>query len=234
MKDCVRCGASNDDTAAFCRSCGNRFRGEDETDARAGGPVAPPPGGPVPPPPRGAIPPPPGPPPRGEALPPPGPPQPPPYPPRGTPKGFPSGFGFYEGPPPEGPDVYAGFWIRFLALMIDACIVGFIFFPVRFFTGSWTTVAIVAGASTFAYFVALFAYLIILTGYRGQTFGKMAMRLKVYKQDMTPVDYGTAAAREFSKILSALILCIGFIMAGTDERKRALHDRIAGTYVVKY
>ena len=73
-----------------------------------------------------------------------------------------------------------------------------------------------------------------MTGWRGQTVGKMAMRLMVVNQDLAPVDYGTSAAREFSKILSAIILYIGFIMAGFDAQKRALHDRIAKTYVVKY
>jgi uncharacterized RDD family membrane protein YckC len=38
--------------------------------------------------------------------------------------------------------------------------------------------------------------------------------------------------RYFSKIVSAIILLIGFIIAGFDSKKQALHDKIASTYVV--
>jgi uncharacterized RDD family membrane protein YckC len=36
------------------------------------------------------------------------------------------------------------------------------------------------------------------------------------------------------RVLSALIFGAGFIMAAFTERKRGLHDMIAGTYVVKH
>ena len=77
-----------------------------------------------------------------------------------------------------------------------------------------------------------YAYYIIMTGRYQATLGKMALGLRVVKTDFTPVGYGTATLREFAKILSALILYIGYIMAGFDAHKQALHDKIASTYVI--
>jgi uncharacterized RDD family membrane protein YckC len=61
----------------------------------------------------------------------------------------------------------------------------------------------------------------------------MALKLRVVRADGSPVGYGLAAGRYLSKILSALILLIGYIMAAFDEQKRALHDRICDTRVVR-
>lgn len=147
---------------------------------------------------------------------------------------MPGGFGYSPEGPPEGPIVYAGFWIRFVAILIDGFVVGAVFaFPFRLY-GRGRVFAVIAAFAMLLYVAAWFVYFILMTGYKGQTLGKMVMRLKVYNQDFTKVTLATAAAREFSKILSALILFIGFIMAGFDERKQALHDKIANTYVIKY
>jgi uncharacterized RDD family membrane protein YckC len=77
------------------------------------------------------------------------------------------------------------------------------------------------------------AYEVYFIGSTGATPGKMALKLKVIRADGAPVDYGLALGRYFAKILSALILLIGYIMAGFDEQKRALHDRICDTRVVR-
>ena len=48
-----------------------------------------------------------------------------------------------------------------------------------------------------------------------------------------PISFGRATGRHFGKIISALTLLIGYIMAGFTEKKQALHDMIAGCLVVK-
>jgi uncharacterized RDD family membrane protein YckC len=63
--------------------------------------------------------------------------------------------------------------------------------------------------------------------------GKMALNLKVVRPDGSPLSLGRAFARYFAKVLSGLILGIGFIMAGFDSQKRALHDRLCDTRVIK-
>jgi uncharacterized RDD family membrane protein YckC len=61
--------------------------------------------------------------------------------------------------------------------------------------------------------------------------GKMAMRLKVTDLDGSPISFGRATARYFSKYLSLVAFGIGYLMVGFDEQKQGLHDRIAGTLV---
>ena len=59
----------------------------------------------------------------------------------------------------------------------------------------------------------------------------MAVGIKVGDQNGEQISFGNALGRYFSKILSALILLIGFMMVGWDEKKQGLHDKIAGTFV---
>jgi uncharacterized RDD family membrane protein YckC len=65
------------------------------------------------------------------------------------------------------------------------------------------------------------------------TLGKMALGLKVTDTEGRQISFARASGRHFAKILSGMILLIGYIMAGFTERKQALHDVIAGTLVVR-
>ena len=76
------------------------------------------------------------------------------------------------------------------------------------------------------------AFEIFFIGKYGATPGKMLMKIKVVTPDGGPVSYGRATGRYFAKMLSAIILYIGFLMAFWDEEKRALHERICNTRVV--
>ena len=64
------------------------------------------------------------------------------------------------------------------------------------------------------------------------TLGKMALGIKVTDLNGNRIGFGKATGRFFGKILSGIILDIGFIMAGFTEKKQGLHDMIAGTLVV--
>jgi uncharacterized RDD family membrane protein YckC len=83
--------------------------------------------------------------------------------------------------------------------------------------------------------VGLVYYVYIPPRWDGKTVGKSAMNIHIVKADGSPVTHGTMFLRDFiGKFLSALIFMIGYIMAFFDDEKRALHDRIASTRVVKY
>jgi uncharacterized RDD family membrane protein YckC len=136
---------------------------------------------------------------------------------------------------------YAGFWIRFGALAIDAFILWifnlFLFIPI----------GILMPKSSDDPFVFLsFMPLIILLQYAipavydtwfvgryGATPGKMACGLEVVVEDGSRLSYLRALGRHFAKWLSSMILAIGFIMAAFDDEKRTLHDRICETRVVR-
>ena len=59
------------------------------------------------------------------------------------------------------------------------------------------------------------------------------MALKVTDLSGDRIGFGKANARYWSKILSTLILYIGYIMVGCTERKQGLHDIIARALVIK-
>jgi uncharacterized RDD family membrane protein YckC len=129
---------------------------------------------------------------------------------------------------------YAGFWIRFLAYLLDVIILQVFLYLfgmiLGMVLGGADTVQLIA---TVVSFVLALGYEIFFIGKYGATPGKMALKLRVVRADGSPVGYGLAAGRYLSKILSALILLIGYIMAAFDEQKRALHDRICDTRVVR-
>jgi uncharacterized RDD family membrane protein YckC len=141
--------------------------------------------------------------------------------------------------------LYAGFWIRFLAYFIDGVILGAanMAIALAFGLGFGGFNAAQAAPSPLAILSMTLPSLIGLAlgvtyetwfiGKFGATPGKMTCGLKVVRPDESPVTYGRACGRCFAKILSAFILYIGFIMAGYDEEKRGLHDRICDTRVVR-
>ncbi|HWB62034.1 MAG TPA: RDD family protein [Chitinophagales bacterium] len=65
------------------------------------------------------------------------------------------------------------------------------------------------------------------------TLGKIVFGLKVVDKNNNPVDFSKALLRNLSKILSGLVLGIGYVMIIFDERKQGLHDKIADTFVVR-
>lgn len=139
--------------------------------------------------------------------------------------------------------VYAGFWMRFLAKVIDNMILQFvvsilqIFFGIfigstNFFGSSHTAVFMFMG---FAYLFAILisaSYSIFFNGKYSATPGKMILKLKIVTVDGQNLTYGKAAGRFFGEILSGFVLSIGYIIAAFDEEKRTLHDRICNTRVI--
>jgi len=147
-------------------------------------------------------------------------------------------FQEYSQPP------YAGFWLRFLAYLIDSILLSLVFCPLGIGFGF---VAASAGISSnspemnlvnaFMNIVSLIAgwiYFGLLESSSWQaTIGKKLLNLKVTDMNGYRLSFGNATGRYFAKILSGLICFIGFFMAGFTERKQGLHDMVANTLVVK-
>ena len=70
------------------------------------------------------------------------------------------------------------------------------------------------------------------SGAHQATIGKRMMGLRVFDMNGQRISFGRASGRYFAKILSALILLIGFVMIAFTARKQGLHDMIAGTVVL--
>ncbi len=142
---------------------------------------------------------------------------------------------------------YGGFWIRFLAAFIDGIIIEAVVIPVSFVLGAMVGAAgsAAGGANQMAMqmtaamlgaCVGIFANVLYFTflesSSKQATLGKMILGLKVTDHSYQRISVGRALGRTLSKYISALILLIGYIMAGFTDRKQALHDMIAGTYVI--
>jgi len=75
-------------------------------------------------------------------------------------------------------------------------------------------------------------YALMESSGRQATLGKMALGIKVVDRQGGRISFARATGRYFAKILSGLILMIGYLMAGFTSRKQALHDMVAGCLVV--
>ena len=132
---------------------------------------------------------------------------------------------------------YGGFWIRLVAYIIDAILLGILggvlasIFGIPLMQTDWEhydpTLNLVSFAIGWLYFALL------ESSERGATVGKMAMGLRVVTSDFQRLSFMNATGRYFAKILSAIILGIGFLMIAFTDRKRGLHDMIADTLVIK-
>jgi uncharacterized RDD family membrane protein YckC len=130
----------------------------------------------------------------------------------------------------NGTSLYAGFWRRVAAVLLDGLIIGAVTAPFTFGMSSGNRYsATYSSVST----VVWWLYSALMESSAKQaTLGKMALGIRVTDLDGNRIGFGKATGRHFAKILSALILGIGFLMAAFTEKKQALHDILAGTLVV--
>jgi uncharacterized RDD family membrane protein YckC len=128
---------------------------------------------------------------------------------------------------------YSGFWRRFVAYVIDNILISVVFWLVALVLGAiagdgGVIVAYILGT------IGVFVYFAAMESSTSQaTIGKIALGIQVTDLQGNRISFGKALGRNLAKILSALILYIGFIMAAFTAKKQGLHDMIAGTLVVK-
>ncbi len=209
---CSKCGANVADGIAFCSACGQPMVGFSVGRAAAATPTEP-----------------------GATV----------YAP-------PAQAGWQAPAAPAGV-AYAGFWLRFVAFIIDALVL--------YFVGIIVTLPFAASMGmgmrgmmtgrppniegmlplihtmirlTLIRTVLNWLYYSLLESSAWQaTLGKKALGLEVTDLDGNRISFGRATGRFFAKIISSIILGIGYIMAGFTEKKQALHDILAGTLVIR-
>ncbi|MGD2111340.1 MAG: protein kinase [Phycisphaerae bacterium] len=137
----------------------------------------------------------------------------------GVPVGTPSGSAAPLSPEAASGRVhYAGFWVRFGAALLDLLIVG--------------VVCDLLGFDDATAGVVILYQALLIGLWDGQTLGKRACGIKVISADGHHPTLGQSFGRAFAKLLNVLTLMIGYLMIPFDDRRRGLHDRIAGTYAV--
>ncbi len=135
----------------------------------------------------------------------------------------------YPGAVPAGGVRYGGFWIRFVAAIIDGIIVQAVVLPVSFLVGGVTGFAgAMSGIQNtgLQFMGGVFGFVI---GVAGSWLYEALMESSSRQATLGKI--ARATGRYFAKWLSGLTLFIGYIIAGFTERKQALHDMVAGTLV---
>lgn len=138
--------------------------------------------------------------------------------------------------------VYAGFFVRLAAYLVDWAIVAAVLcvvrIPVWILTLGGTDFLMKDfifqySVSDIVLYLLKIAYFILLTYYTGSTLGKKLFHIQVISaENRKPTFFEIVFRESVGKFLSAVIIYIGYIMIGADKQKRGLHDMLSDTCVV--
>lgn len=150
---------------------------------------------------------------------------------------------------------YGGFWLRFLAYLIDGAVISLGVFavgiPLVFLTGLGTFLSeihpdedlndagfwLIMGVVLLFIMVSLaltWLYHALMESSEWQaTVGKKILDLVVTDMSGQRVSFWRATGRHFAKIVSIMIYPFGHILAGFTAQKQALHDMIAGCLILR-
>ena len=140
--------------------------------------------------------------------------------------------------------IYAGFWIRSIAFLIDFVIISipiFIMLAVIFSKMMAGRVSVeeflFLGLSNlglyWVYFGLVVLYFAGFWSWKGATLGKMLLKLRVVNTEtLLPPSVGASILRYIGQIISSIPFCLGFFWAIWDKKKQGWHDKLAGTAVI--
>lgn len=137
-----------------------------------------------------------------------------------------------------GSLTYQGFASRLVAQIVDWIILGVLNYVIG---------AAMAGATSFEFyntqayplfgagFLIFLLYFVILEGMWGATVGKMAMKIKVVREDGSACGLMPALIRNILRIIDFLpfLYIVGLIFMSRSDKKQRLGDKIAKTVVIK-
>ena len=129
----------------------------------------------------------------------------------------------------EEPVLYAGFWRRFLAALLDGIIL--------FIPNLIIELLLIQDSPVTSWLLTIGLGWIYAAGLESSsaqaTWGKQALGISVTTTSGDRISFAQATGRHFGKWVSALILFIGYLMMLWDDQKQTLHDKMANTLVVK-
>jgi uncharacterized RDD family membrane protein YckC len=149
-----------------------------------------------------------------------------------------------HGIPVAAPTVYAGFWLRIAAALIDSlamfipfCVTAFIVIVtaklVSAARGYEPAVVILAVLPPVTIIIASFYFAAMESSVWQATLGKKAVGLYVCDVEGSRLTLGRALGRTLAKFLSSLTVGVGYVMCGFTKKKQTLHDMIAGCLVLR-
>jgi uncharacterized RDD family membrane protein YckC len=140
---------------------------------------------------------------------------------------------------PEQPEhtVYAGFWWRVLAFVLDWIVLtvadSIITFAIQVQAWEHDAYAYRGMIGVNSFIIWLLYFPLMESSRLRATLGKLVCGLVVVDDNGRQLGFSRAFGRNLGKTVSAVILMVGFMMAGWTHRKQALHDMMAGCLVLK-
>jgi uncharacterized RDD family membrane protein YckC len=150
---------------------------------------------------------------------------------------------------------YGGFWLRFLAYLIDGAVITLGIFvvaiPLVFLTrlgtllseirpeedfndaGFWLIMAVIFLLATVGLALTWLYHALMESSEWQATVGKKILDLVVTDMAGSRVSFWRATGRHFAKLVSMMIYPFGHIMAGITQQKQALHDMMAGCLILR-
>lgn len=137
----------------------------------------------------------------------------------------------------------AGFVLRWYAIAIDLMLFAPLCMIIRLpfentleYLGAFGYDGKFIGLSVLLFIVPYLLYFILPTVIFGRTLGKKVVGLRVVRVNCNEqLEFGQIIIREtVGKAISIVLLFGGFCMVSFNNRRRALHDYLANTVVIKY
>jgi uncharacterized RDD family membrane protein YckC len=144
---------------------------------------------------------------------------------------------------PERPPVYGTFWQRLGAMILDGLILAVPQYIIKAITGAGDYYTDIVQTGHIRSATIISGFISVLIGWlymalmesslQQASVGKLAVGLKVTDIAGNRISFARATGRHFGKIVSIIIIFIGYFMMLWDDRNQTLHDKMAGTLVVK-
>jgi uncharacterized RDD family membrane protein YckC len=126
---------------------------------------------------------------------------------------------------------------RAAAVLIDGIVFFVLGWVIALFTGNTTANGFgfsLSDGPAFLLFFVSFAYFTVMEATLGATVGKLALRLRVVREDGTPIDWQASLIRNILRIIDGLFFyLVGAILVWTSPTRQRLGDRVAGTVVTQ-
>jgi len=145
-----------------------------------------------------------------------------------------------QGNMPKSADrgLYAGFWKRCVACLIDSILLGLggmaigAVFGIVYGAVTGSASGVEFFANIIGVIIGWLYYALCESSTAQATPGKMALGIKVTDLAGRRISFGSASGRHFGKIISGLCLGIGYLSVAFSERKQGWHDMWANCLVV--
>ncbi|MGH6954521.1 MAG: RDD family protein [Alphaproteobacteria bacterium] len=136
------------------------------------------------------------------------------------------------GPAPgraEGPLLFAGFWLRVLAWLVDVLLLSLLGSIIGIASG----LALLPLAGLAGLVISWLYFALLESSRHEATLGKMLIEVKVTDLEGRRVSFARASGRYFAKYVSLALLGAGFFMVAFTGRKQGLHDMLSGCLVIR-